>query len=152
MAKEAWVHMDTFQLALESFMQDQQHSQNHGSSSNSHPNQSPRQSLQVRKLNFYLPQFDGNNALEWIFSANQFFDYYNISDMERIVVAAMHMDKGVALGSKWCSEVKHSTYGMTWIEPLNWNLVLPCLIVLDHHYLNWFKLVQLMNTTWNLLP
>jgi len=53
-----------------------------------------RQPHQVKKLHYDLPRFDGLYALEWIFSADQYFDYYNIPDLERIVVSAMHMDKG----------------------------------------------------------
>lgn len=39
-----------------------------------------------------LSQFDGSNALQWIFQAEQFFDYYDISDVYRLKVDAMHFD------------------------------------------------------------
>jgi len=46
---------------------------------------------QPRKLNFDLPHFDGTDALGWIFSADQYFDYYHIDEVERINIVAMHM-------------------------------------------------------------
>ena len=67
--------------------------QSHGSSSNAEHPSFPGSS-QVRKFNFDFPRFDGTNALEWIFNANKFFDYYHIPDLERVSIASMHMDKG----------------------------------------------------------
>lgn len=39
-----------------------------------------------------LNRFDGSNALQWIFQAEQFFDYYDISDAYCLKVAAIHFD------------------------------------------------------------
>ena len=39
-----------------------------------------------------LTTFDGNNALQQIFQAEQFFDYYDISDSYRLKVVAIHFD------------------------------------------------------------
>ena len=76
-------------------MQTQQdNGRSRGSSSNIDSNPQPN-FPQVRKLNFDLPRFDGTNALDWIFNADRFFDYYNIPDMERISIASTHIDKGV---------------------------------------------------------
>ena len=98
MAEESKLRMDSFQSALETFMKTQQQPPfSHGSTSNSDNQQPPHTPHQVRKWNFDFPRFDGSNALEWIFGADKFFDYYNIPDMERIAIAAMHMDKGAVL-------------------------------------------------------
>lgn len=35
---------------------------------------SNKQSFQVRNIKLEFPRFDGNNVLEWIFRAEQFFD------------------------------------------------------------------------------
>lgn len=42
------------------------------------------------KLDF--PRFDGTDALNWIFKAEQYFKYYDIKDSQRIVIAAVHLD------------------------------------------------------------
>lgn len=43
-----------------------------------------------------LSRFDVNNALQWIFHAEQFFDYYDISDTYRLKVATIYLDGLVA--------------------------------------------------------
>lgn len=42
------------------------------------------------KLDF--PRFDGTDALTWIFKFEQYFKYYDISDPQRLVIAAVHLD------------------------------------------------------------
>ncbi|KAE9612033.1 hypothetical protein Lal_00048864 [Lupinus albus] len=57
--------------------------------SSSHQQQQP---LQV-KLDF--PKFDGSEVLNWIFKAEQFFNYYSTPDHHRITIASIHMEKDV---------------------------------------------------------
>lgn len=37
-------------------------------------------------------KFDGNDALHWVFNAEQFFDYYDISDSYRLKIDAIHFE------------------------------------------------------------
>jgi hypothetical protein len=53
------------------------------------------QSFHVRNVRLEFPRFDGTDALAWIFKADQFFDYYNTPDPERLTIAAVHMDHKV---------------------------------------------------------
>jgi len=38
---------------------------------------------------------DGTNVIDWIFRAEQFFDYYHTLDIECLTVATIHIDKEV---------------------------------------------------------
>jgi len=62
-----------------------------GHGSNSQTNPLICQHQQLRKLNFDLPRFDGIDTLWWIFSADQYFDYYHVDEAERINIGVMHM-------------------------------------------------------------
>ena len=46
---------------------------------------------QLRSVKLDFLRFDGTDAPEWIFQAEQFFDYYDISDTYRLKLTAMHM-------------------------------------------------------------
>jgi len=61
----------------------------HGSNSQTHHYLCQHQN--PRKLNFNLPCFDGIDALGWLFSTDQYFDYYHIDEDERINIVVMHM-------------------------------------------------------------
>jgi uncharacterized coiled-coil protein SlyX len=51
----------------------------------SHPPPPPRPPpLHARSVKLDFPRFDGSHALEWIFRATQFFDYYETPDPERL--------------------------------------------------------------------
>ncbi|XP_019417272.1 PREDICTED: uncharacterized protein LOC109328313 [Lupinus angustifolius] len=54
-----------------------------------------RNSFQTRNVKLDFPRFDGINTLNWIFKANQFFEYYNTPDIDRITIAAVHMEGDV---------------------------------------------------------
>lgn len=45
-----------------------------------------------RSAKMDLSRFDGNNALQWIFQAEKFFDYYDIFYAYRLKVVAIHFD------------------------------------------------------------
>lgn len=48
---------------------------------------SPLQSIKME-----LPHFDGSNALQWLFHAKQFFDFYETSYFYRLKIASVHFD------------------------------------------------------------
>jgi hypothetical protein len=67
-----------------------------GSPSSTPVSQPPPPPLfQVRNVKLDFPRFDGSDVLQWIFKAEQFFDYYNTPDTQRLTIAAVHMDKDV---------------------------------------------------------
>jgi len=53
------------------------------------------QPFQVRNIKLDFPRFDGSNVLHWIFRAEQFFNYYNTPDEQRLTIASIHLDKEV---------------------------------------------------------
>jgi len=53
------------------------------------------QPFQVRNIKLDFPRFDGSNVLHWIFRAEQFFNYYNTPDEQRLTIASIHLDKDV---------------------------------------------------------
>lgn len=68
-------------------------------SSTSHdtPPQQPSSFSQYRprtvKMSF--PHFDGTDALNWLFKADQYFKYYEVPDAQRLVLASVHFDGDV---------------------------------------------------------
>jgi hypothetical protein len=64
-----------------------------------HSGQQPRfqqpQPFQVRNVKLDFPRFDGTDVLQWIFKAEQFFNYYATPDDQRLTIASIHLDKGV---------------------------------------------------------
>lgn len=70
----------------------------HTTSSTSGKNSTPTpatQPFQVRNIKLDFPRFDGSEILNWIFKAEQFFDYYATPDNHRLTIAAVHMEKDV---------------------------------------------------------
>ena len=49
----------------------------------------------VRNIKLKFPKFDGKNVLDWIFQAEQFFDYYGTVDSERLTITSVHLDQDV---------------------------------------------------------
>jgi hypothetical protein len=49
----------------------------------------------TRSVKLEFPRFDGTHAIEWIFKAEQFFEYYNTPDADRLTIAAVHLDQKV---------------------------------------------------------
>lgn len=48
--------------------------------------------LQNRAVRVDFPLFEGDEVLNWIFRAEQFFTYYRISDPYRLELASIHLD------------------------------------------------------------
>jgi len=61
---------------------------------NSHK-EPPKNSFQVRSVKLDFPRFDGKNVMDWIFKAEQFFDYYSTPDADRLLIASVHLDHDV---------------------------------------------------------
>ena len=84
---------EELQQSIQTFISN--HSQPHGSTSTSPPHNhgTNRMGFQVKDVNLDFPRFIGQDVLDWIFKAEQFFDYHNTPDEERVAIAAIHMDK-----------------------------------------------------------
>ncbi|MCH84866.1 hypothetical protein A2U01_0005703 [Trifolium medium] len=54
-----------------------------------------KNSFQVRFVKLDFPRFDGKNVMDWIFKAEQFFDYYSTLDADRLIIASVHLDHDV---------------------------------------------------------
>ena len=119
--EENRARMETFQKALESFMieaEENRHSRpspppiTHGSNSSMDPNaQNHRQPFQVQNVKIDFPRFDGSNVMEWIFRAQQFFDYYDTPELDRVTIASIHMDKQVI---PWFQMIQRTTPFTSW--------------------------------------
>lgn len=72
-----------------------------GSSSNSY-------TLRV-KIDF--PCFDGTNPLDWIFKAEQYFSFYETSDVQKLVLASVHFEGDVV---PWYQMLYRSHQIPTW--------------------------------------
>lgn len=59
---------------------------------NSHKNQTP---FHTRSVKLEFPKFNGTHTIEWIFKAEQFFDYYNTPDVDRLTIDAVHLTEKV---------------------------------------------------------
>jgi hypothetical protein len=80
---------------------------NHGVGLNNRP------PFQVRNVKLEFPRFDGSNVHEWIFRAEQFFDYYDTPDLDRLTIASVHLDKDVV---PWYQMVQRTHPFTSWIE------------------------------------
>ncbi|MCI38588.1 hypothetical protein A2U01_0059816, partial [Trifolium medium] len=52
-------------------------------------------------------------ALEWLFKANQFFEYYNTADPERLTIASVHFDQSVI---PWYQMLHRARPFLSWQE------------------------------------
>ncbi|PNY16671.1 retrotransposon-related protein, partial [Trifolium pratense] len=69
--------------------------------------------FQVRNVKLEFPRFDGKNVHEWIFRAEQFFEYYDTPDLDRLTIASVHLDKDVV---PWYQMVQRTHPFQSWIE------------------------------------
>ncbi|PNX68989.1 hypothetical protein L195_g056467, partial [Trifolium pratense] len=69
--------------------------------------------FQVRNVKLEFPRFDGTNVHEWIFRAEQFFEYYDTPDLDRLTIAAVHLDKDVV---PWYQMMQRSHPFQSWID------------------------------------
>ncbi|GAU49705.1 hypothetical protein TSUD_182030 [Trifolium subterraneum] len=72
-------------------------------SATSPPPPSPPPFPRPHRMKLDVPRFNGTDALGWIFKINQFFDYHDTPEAERLTVASFYME-GPALGwFQWMS-------------------------------------------------
>jgi len=69
--------------------------------------------FQVRNVKLDFPCFDCSEVLQWIFKAEQFFDYYNTPYAQRITISAIHMEKEVI---HWFQMTNRATPFHYWID------------------------------------
>jgi hypothetical protein len=93
--------------ALDLLLNQSPHKSSHGAGN------SNKQSFQVRNIKLEFPRFDGKNVLEWIFRAEQFFDYYGTPDPDRLTIASVHLDKDVV---PWFQMMQRSHPFHSWVE------------------------------------
>lgn len=67
------------------------------------------------KLEF--PRFWGENPTAWVYKANQYFKYYNVSPNEQLALASFHMD-GEAEALVWYQDCEESGISDLWETPV----------------------------------
>lgn len=67
----------------------------------------PPHNQQPRSLKISLPSFDGSNPLDWTFQANNYYDYYNIPNNQRLPLA-------VFSALSWYKHLAHNQVLTTW--------------------------------------
>ncbi|KAJ9567835.1 hypothetical protein OSB04_003801 [Centaurea solstitialis] len=75
------------------------------------PPQPPQQQPRPPKIS--LPNFDGSNPLDWIFQANNYFDYYNMPNNQRLPLVVFYFT-GEALS--WYKHLANNDLLTTWPE------------------------------------
>ena len=65
----------------------------------------------MKDVGLEFPRFNGQDVLDWIFKAEQFFDYHNTPNEERVPIAAIHMDKLVL---PWFQMIQRITPFHSW--------------------------------------
>ncbi|CAJ2641138.1 unnamed protein product [Trifolium pratense] len=98
---------DKIHAALDILIEQTPSKQNRGDGLN---NRAP---FQVRNVKLEFPRFDGTKVHEWIFRAEQFFDYYDTPDHDRLTISSVHLDKDVV---PWYQMVQRSHPFTSWIE------------------------------------
>ncbi|MCH80321.1 hypothetical protein A2U01_0001088, partial [Trifolium medium] len=73
----------------------------------------PNPPMHTRNVKLEFPRFDGSHALEWLFRANQFFEYYATADPERITIASVHFDQTVI---PWYQMLQRARPFLSWQE------------------------------------
>nr|KYP46374.1 hypothetical protein KK1_032020 [Cajanus cajan] len=73
----------------------------------------PVQPFHVRNVKLDFPRFDGTNLLQWNFKAEQFFNYYNTPDAQRLTIAAVHLDKDVI---PWYQMMTRTNTFHSWVD------------------------------------
>lgn len=69
------------------------------------------QPFQTKNVKIDFPRFDGTEPSDWIFKAEQFFEYYATSDDQRMTIASVHMDGTVV---PWFQMMRKKNEIPTW--------------------------------------
>ncbi|XP_016200307.1 uncharacterized protein LOC107641325 [Arachis ipaensis] len=80
---------------------------------NSGGDHSWRGAAQSRKVNCDLAKFDGSDALAWIFSVDQYFEFFRVPEEEQVGLAAMHMS-GMAI--PWFQMTQRTSPFRSWTQ------------------------------------
>jgi hypothetical protein len=73
---------------------------------------SSTQPFQMRNIKLDFPRFDGSEVLNWIFKAEQFFEFYDTPDNHRLTIAAVHMEKDVV---PWFQMISRNQPFQSWV-------------------------------------
>ncbi|MCI32277.1 hypothetical protein A2U01_0053490, partial [Trifolium medium] len=98
---------DKLFTAMDVFINQSPRKQHHSAGSSTRP------PFQVRNVKLEFPRFEGTNVQEWIFRAEQFFEYYDTPDLDRLTIASVHLDKDVV---PWYQMVQRTHPFQSWIE------------------------------------
>ena len=82
--------MHTMSLKLDEIL----HRLSPSSPSSTSPNPPPQTPVPAttHKMKLEVPRFDGTEPLGWIFKINQYFEYHNTPDKDRLTIASFYME------------------------------------------------------------
>jgi len=103
--KDNKARFESLEVMVESLLK-----QNSGSGKN---HNLPHPPFQVSNVKLNFPCFNGSEVLQWIFKAEQFFDYYNTPYPQRLKIATIHMEKELV---PWFQMTNRATLFQSWIE------------------------------------
>jgi len=112
---------------------------------------SPKPSFQVRSVKLDFPRFDGKNVRDWVFRVEQFFDYYETPDYDRLTIALVHLDQDVIPWFKMMQRANPFPFWRVFTRALKMDFG-PSVHECPKSTL--FKLMQTgtVNSIWNLQP
>jgi hypothetical protein len=67
--------------------------------------------MHTHNVKLEFPCFDGSHTLEWLFQANQFFEYYATADPEPLTIASVHFDQTVV---PWYQMLQRARPFLSW--------------------------------------
>ncbi|XP_039120776.1 uncharacterized protein LOC120257362 isoform X2 [Dioscorea cayenensis subsp. rotundata] len=67
----------------------------------------------IKSVRVDFPKFEGDDVLNWIFKAEQYFTYYHIPDPDRLELASIHFDGPVV---PWYQMLTKTCMVSTWTE------------------------------------
>ncbi|XP_039120034.1 probable leucine-rich repeat receptor-like protein kinase At1g35710 [Dioscorea cayenensis subsp. rotundata] len=106
----------------------------------------------ARSLRLDFPRFDSSDALQWIFIAEQFFDFYDISDPYHLKIVAVHMKGKSSHGFKCCRKLVSFFLGLPWLGPLRLHMVRRSLNARAMRYSSYNNMIQLQVIIRHSLP
>ncbi|WVZ25959.1 hypothetical protein V8G54_004503 [Vigna mungo] len=74
---------------------------------------SSRPPFQIQNVKLDFPRCDGHNVLDWIFKAEQFFEYYATDEVDRLSIASVHLENDVV---PWFQMIQRSAPFHSWHE------------------------------------
>jgi hypothetical protein len=86
---------------LDSLASDVATLQNRGSQPSPPPPPPPNNPPKLPHMKLEVPRFDGSDALGWIFKINQFFDFHQTPDPDRLTIASFYMDGPALSWFQW---------------------------------------------------